>query len=87
MGGIAKVFSNPPKVNASISSGGMVQQTAAAASPQPASAPGVTQATQVQEQEGSRLRGARRRGRQLLSDARLNAESGIQTLGSDQTLG
>jgi len=35
---------------------------------------------------GARMRGARRRGRSLLSDARLNAESGIETLGSGQQL-
>jgi hypothetical protein len=33
------------------------------------------------------MRGAKRRGRQLLSDARLNAEMGMQeTLGSNQSL-
>jgi hypothetical protein len=36
---------------------------------------------------GARMRGARRRGRQLLSDARLNAESGVETLGGGQSLG
>jgi hypothetical protein len=43
-------------------------------------------ASRNQELEGSRLRGARRRGRQLLSDARLNPETGVQTLGSSQSL-
>ena len=43
-------------------------------------------ASRAEEQMGSRLRGARRRGRQLLSDARLNAETGVQTLGSSQNL-
>jgi uncharacterized protein YqfA (UPF0365 family) len=45
------------------------------------------QASRAEEQAGSRLRGARRRGRQLLSDARLNAEAGIQTLGGGNNLG
>jgi len=49
--------------------------------------PGLTQASQAQEQAGSRMRGARRRGRSLLSDARLNAESGIETLGGGNNLG
>jgi hypothetical protein len=41
----------------------------------------------MQEQEGARMRGARRRGRQLLSDARLNEGSGTETLGGGQSLG
>jgi hypothetical protein len=45
------------------------------------------QASRAEEQAGSRLRGARRRGRQLLSDARLNPEAGIQTLGGGNNLG
>jgi len=46
-----------------------------------------TQATQAQEEAGARMRGARRRGRQLLSDSRLNPEMGMQeTLGSNQNL-
>jgi hypothetical protein len=49
--------------------------------------PGVTQATQAQEQAGSRMRGARRRGRALLSDARLMGELGIETLGGGTNLG
>lgn len=51
-----------------------------------AKAPGVTQATQEQEREGSRMRGARRRGRQLLSDARLTGEMGMETLGGGSNL-
>ena len=43
--------------------------------------------TASQEEAGAKMRGARRRGRQLLSDARLNAESGVQTLGGGQSLG
>ena len=48
---------------------------------------GVERATQSQEEAGAKMRGAKRRGRQLLSDARLNAEMGMQeTLGSKQNL-
>lgn len=43
-------------------------------------------ASRMDEEQGARMRGARRRGRQLLSDARLNAESGVETLGSGQSL-
>jgi hypothetical protein len=47
-----------------------------------------TQATQAQEEAGARMRGSKRRGRQLLSDARLNAEMGMQeTLGGGNSLG
>lgn len=44
-------------------------------------------ASRMDEEQGARMRGARRRGRQLLSDARLNAESGVETLGGGQNLG
>jgi hypothetical protein len=44
-------------------------------------------ASRMDEEQGARMRGARRRGRQLLSDARLNAESGMETLGGGQSLG
>lgn len=44
--------------------------------------------TQTQEEAGARMRGAKRRGRQLLSDARLNPEMGMQeTLGGGNSLG
>lgn len=49
--------------------------------------PGVEKATQAQEQEGAKMRGARRRGRQLLSDARLMGEMGVETLGGGSNLG
>lgn len=52
----------------------------AAEKPEPA------KASRMDEEQGARMRGARRRGRQLLSDARLNAESGVETLGSGQSL-
>jgi hypothetical protein len=44
-------------------------------------------ASRVDEEQGARMRGARRRGRQLLSDARLNAEAGVETLGGGNSLG
>ena len=57
--------------------------------PEPKAEPvaGVEKATQAQEEAGAKMRGAKRRGRQLLSDARLNAEMGMQeTLGSSQKI-
>ena len=59
---------------------------AAAAAPAP-EALEKPKASRMDEEQGARMRGARRRGRQLLSDARLNAESGVQTLGGGQSLG
>jgi hypothetical protein len=58
----------------------------------PAAAPAaeatkLSKASASDEMMGARMRGARRRGRQLLSDARLNAESGVQTLGGGNNLG
>lgn len=46
-----------------------------------------SKASRIDEEQGARMRGARRRGRQLLSDARLNAESGVETLGGGNNLG
>jgi hypothetical protein len=46
----------------------------------------IEKASRMDEEQGAKMRGARRRGRQLLSDARLNAESGVETLGSSQNL-
>ena len=55
--------------------------------PEPQPVAGVEKATQAQEEAGAKMRGARRRGRQLLSDARLNPEMGMkETLGSTQNL-
>jgi len=55
--------------------------------PEPQPVAGVEKATQAQEEAGAKMRGARRRGRQVLSDARLNAEMGMQeTLGSNQSI-
>jgi hypothetical protein len=47
----------------------------------------VAKASRMDEEQGARMRGARRRGRQLLSDARLNAEAGVETLGGGNNLG
>jgi hypothetical protein len=46
-----------------------------------------SKASALDEQQGARMRGARRRGRQLLSDARLNPEAGVETLGGGNNLG
>ena len=55
--------------------------------PAPKPEPVVEKATQSQEEAGARMRGAKRRGRMLLSDTRLNPEMGMQeTLGSSQSL-
>ena len=43
-------------------------------------------ASRYEEEQGAKMRGSRRRGRQLLSDARLN-EAGTETLGGGQSLG
>jgi|694.fasta_scaffold30346_6 hypothetical protein len=45
----------------------------------------VERASAMDEQQGARMRGARRRGRQLLSDARLNT-AGSETLGGGNNL-
>jgi hypothetical protein len=56
--------------------------------PEPQPVAGVEKATQAQEEAGAKMRGARRRGRQLLSNARLNPEMGMQeTLGGGNNLG
>jgi hypothetical protein len=46
-----------------------------------------SKASMADEMQGARMRGAKRRGRQLLSDARLNPEVGIETLGGGNSLG
>jgi hypothetical protein len=43
-------------------------------------------ASRMDEEQGARMRGARRRGRALLSDARLNPSQG-ETLGGGNNLG
>jgi len=54
---------------------------------QPSADKAVSKASRMDEEQGARMRGARRRGRQLLSDARLNPEAGIETLGGGNNLG
>jgi hypothetical protein len=49
--------------------------------------PSPAKPSRMDEEQGARMRGARRRGRQLLSDARLSAETGTETLGGGQSLG
>jgi hypothetical protein len=44
-----------------------------------------TKPSRMDEEQGARMRGARRRGRQLLSDARLNPTQG-ETLGGGTNL-
>ena len=46
-----------------------------------------SKASRIDEEQGARMRGARRRGRSLLSDTRLNTESGMETLGGGNNLG
>lgn len=67
--------------------GQTAQNVADATSDKPADKAGVTTATSEQEQEAARARLRRRGGRQLLSDARLNPEGGVQTLGGGSNLG
>jgi hypothetical protein len=60
-----------------------------AAAPQPAARPGVDVPAQGRDEAAEALaarRRARRGGRALLSEARLNPESGVQTLGSSGML-
>jgi hypothetical protein len=70
--------------------GGVFSRPSAPA-PTPVEAPvvekPVAQASRSEEEMGARMRGARRRGRQLLSDSRLNPESGVETLGGGNSLG
>ena len=48
----------------------------------------ISRASRSEEEMGARMRGARRRGRQLLADTRLNPEAGMQeTLGGGTNLG
>jgi len=66
--------------------GGGGGQVVKPAEPKPE--PAAQKPTQAQEEAGAKMRGAKRRGRQLLSDARLNPEMGMQeTLGGGNNLG
>jgi len=67
--------------------GGLARALSKAIGPQVGAAQPGRSVTQMQQEEGGRVRGARRRGRQLLSDARLKAESGMETLGGGDSLG
>lgn len=64
-----------------------VSQTAQNVADATSDKPAETKASRMDEEQGARMRGARRRGRQLLSDARLNPETGTQTLGGGNNLG
>ena len=65
---------------------GKNKPSAPAPTPAPTETP-MSKASRSEEEMCAKMRGARRRGRQLLSDARLNAEAGIQTLGGGNSLG
>jgi hypothetical protein len=69
--------------------GGIFSKPSAPA-PTPVAAPAAekiaAQASRTEEEAGAKMRGSKRRGRQLLSDARLSAEAGVETLGSGQSL-
>jgi hypothetical protein len=66
---------------------GVDKKPKAPQAPMPESAEDVVEtASRFDEEQGARMRGARRRGRQLLSDARLNT-TGSETLGGGQSLG
>lgn len=55
--------------------------------PQATAEKAVSRASRMDEEQAARMRGARRRGRQLLSDSRLNPEAGVETLGGGNSLG
>ena len=57
-----------------------------ASAPAPQAAKPVGQVGRADEEQGARMRGARRRGRQLLSDARLNPAAN-ETLGANNGMG
>ena len=61
--------------------------SAPAPAPMPAVSKPMAKASAADEMMGARMRGARRRGRALLSDARLSSEAGMETLGGGQSLG
>ena len=81
MGGVVQPILKAVGVGPKAPAAQAVQNVAAsAASEKP-------RASRMDEEQGARMRGARRRGRQLLSDARLSAESGVETLGGGNNLG
>ena len=87
VGGAVKSVGQAVGVAKKTPAGQMAAKIVEESKSEPAPKPGVTQASQEQEQAGSRMRGARRRRRALLSDARLSGEMGVQTLGGGQNLG
>jgi hypothetical protein len=93
MGGAVKSVQKPFQAVARAVSGavgGKPQAQAPAPAPAPAAEvakPVERRASRMDEEQGARMRGARRRGRSLLSDARLSAESGVETLGGGNNLG
>lgn len=82
MGGVTKPIVGAVK---GITGGG--GGSAPAPAPAPAAAAPERRASRSEEEMGARMRGARRRGRALLTDARLSAEQGVETLGGGGNLG
>jgi hypothetical protein len=86
-GAVARVVSPVAKVVDKVAGTNITgKDKPSAPAPTPTETP-MTRASRSEEEMGARMRGARRRGRQLLSDARLNAEAGIETLGRGNNLG
>jgi hypothetical protein len=83
MGGAVAAVTKP--VVKAFSGGG--GSSAPAQAPTPAVEKVAQRASRAEEEMGARMRGARRRGRQLISDARLNPEAGVETLGGGNNLG
>ena len=80
MGGAVKAVAQTVGL-AKKSVGQVAQNVADVAAEKPAQ----PKASRMDEEQGARMRGARRRGRQLLSDARLNPAQG-ETLGGGNNL-
>jgi hypothetical protein len=85
MGGVVQAIAKPLGLAKSESSA--AQAPAAQAVESQIDKKAEAKASRVDEEQSARMRGAKRRGRQLLSDARLNPEMGMkETLGSNQSL-
>jgi vacuolar-type H+-ATPase subunit E/Vma4 len=82
MGGVVQAVAKPLGLAKATPAGQAVQAQAEKIEDRAAA-----KASRMDEEQGARMRGARRRGRQLLSDARLNAEAGVETLGGGNSLG
>ena len=80
MGGVVKPVAQAVGLAKKTPAGQIAQQIVNESKPEP------TKATRSEEEAGARMRGARRRGRALLSDARLMSEAGVETLGGGQNL-